>query len=215
MLRCIKGKFHAMLPGRGRLNIWQDVLSGDLAKSWKSAEPFFFSIFRSLRNLVGILAALLLWHPSNFSDVIIQTSQDLTIGRPSRYWKGPRTVWQVILCHLAHHWYGRHLRQGVIWSNLPVSIFYPVSANENRCCRDDSRFAHNQWETALLCNDLLHWLGANLESARCCTNVYRTPSLASTILKCVVNEHWFSNKWRWLTSLRPSNAIEHGQHWFR
>ena len=31
--------------------------------------------------------------------------------------------------------------------------------------RADSRFAHNQWERALLCNDFPHWLGASLESA--------------------------------------------------
>ena len=31
--------------------------------------------------------------------------------------------------------------------------------------RVDSRFAPSQWETALLCNDVSHWLGANLESA--------------------------------------------------
>ena len=29
----------------------------------------------------------------------------------------------------------------------------------------DSRFAPSQWETALLCNDVSHWLSANLESA--------------------------------------------------
>ena len=29
--------------------------------------------------------------------------------------------------------------------------------------RVDSRFAPSQWETALLCNDVSHWLGANLE----------------------------------------------------
>ena len=29
----------------------------------------------------------------------------------------------------------------------------------------DSRFAPSQWETALLCKDVSHWLGANLESA--------------------------------------------------
>ena len=29
----------------------------------------------------------------------------------------------------------------------------------------DSRFASTQWETALLCNDVSHWLGASLESA--------------------------------------------------
>ena len=31
--------------------------------------------------------------------------------------------------------------------------------------RVDSRFAPSQWETALLCNDVSHWLGANLKSA--------------------------------------------------
>ena len=31
--------------------------------------------------------------------------------------------------------------------------------------RADSRFAPSQWEMALLCNDISHWLGANLESA--------------------------------------------------
>ena len=31
--------------------------------------------------------------------------------------------------------------------------------------RGDSRFAPSQWETALLCNDVSHWLGASLESA--------------------------------------------------
>ena len=30
--------------------------------------------------------------------------------------------------------------------------------------RTDSRFAPRQWETALLCNNVSHWLGANLES---------------------------------------------------
>ena len=31
--------------------------------------------------------------------------------------------------------------------------------------RADSTFAPSQWDTALLCNDLSHWLGANLNSA--------------------------------------------------
>ena len=31
--------------------------------------------------------------------------------------------------------------------------------------RADTRFAPNQWETALLCNDVSHWLGAYLEWA--------------------------------------------------
>ena len=38
--------------------------------------------------------------------------------------------------------------------------------------RADSRFAPCHWVTALLCNDVSHWLGANRESARhkCCGN---------------------------------------------
>ena len=31
--------------------------------------------------------------------------------------------------------------------------------------RTDSRFAPSQWEAALLCNDVSHWLGASQESA--------------------------------------------------
>ena len=37
--------------------------------------------------------------------------------------------------------------------------------------RADSRFAPSQWETTLLCNDVSHWLGTNLESA---LNLYLT-----------------------------------------
>ena len=41
------------------------------------------------------------------------------------------------------------------------------SCQPHRCCRfrADSRSATSQWEMALLCNDVSHWLGANLESA--------------------------------------------------
>ena len=31
-------------------------------------------------------------------------------------------------------------------------------------CRADTRFASSQWETALLCNGVPHWMGASLES---------------------------------------------------
>ena len=39
-------------------------------------------------------------------------------------------------------------------------------------CRADYRFAPSQWETALLCNDVSHWLGASLESALCMSYLY-------------------------------------------
>ena len=43
---------------------------------------------------------------------------------------------------------------GVSWDKLIYTLH-----------RADSRFAPSQWETALLSNDISHWLGANLESA--------------------------------------------------
>ena len=39
------------------------------------------------------------------------------------------------------------------------------SPSRSHSPRADSRFAFSQWETALLCNDVSHWLGASLESA--------------------------------------------------
>ena len=39
-------------------------------------------------------------------------------------------------------------------------------------CRADTRFAPSQWETALLCNDVSHWLGASLESALRCDSFW-------------------------------------------
>ena len=40
-----------------------------------------------------------------------------------------------------------------------------ISVSDGIICRADSRFAPCQWETALLCNDVSHWLGTSLESA--------------------------------------------------
>ena len=59
---------------------------------------------------------------------------------------------------------------------IPVHACTPCindeSEQERRSClllpywyRADSRFAPSQWETALLCNDVSHWLGTSLESA--------------------------------------------------
>ena len=44
----------------------------------------------------------------------------------------------------------------IVWNNIGWTQYM---------CRADSRFAPSQWETALLCNDVSHWLGASLESA--------------------------------------------------
>ena len=44
-------------------------------------------------------------------------------------------------------------------------LFKFLKPEDPYMCRADSRFAPSQWETALLCNDVSHWLGASLESA--------------------------------------------------
>ena len=60
------------------------------------------------------------------------------------------------------------------------------------CTWADSRFAPSQWEMALLCNDVSHWLGASLESALC---IILEPSCTFQVLsghlqvdQCVLQE---------------------------
>ena len=46
-----------------------------------------------------------------------------------------------------------------------LSLVHSVTAQCDSWPRAVSRFAPSQWETALLCNDVSHWLGASLEPA--------------------------------------------------
>ena len=54
---------------------------------------------------------------------------------------------------------------------FPISSSIETTVASSRCgdeapkFRTGCRFALNQWGTALLCDDISHWLGANLESA--------------------------------------------------
>ena len=50
-------------------------------------------------------------------------------------------------------------------SGLHQIITKPISEPIMTKIRVDSRFALSQWEMALLCNDISHWLGESLESA--------------------------------------------------
>ena len=65
------------------------------------------------------------------------------------------------------------------------------------CWRADSRFAFSQWETALLCNDVSHWLGANLQSALCCRSAclehvmdFCWKMMESGIIMCMRPAQW-------------------------
>ena len=53
-------------------------------------------------------------------------------------------------------------------TTITVTYVYVKSlqlSSRSEPSRVDSRFAPSQWEMALLCNDISHWLGASLESA--------------------------------------------------
>ena len=67
------------------------------------------------------------------------------------------------------HKYGHLLRQKkhnvdtiLVYAHLCVPIQYCTNTISYKA---DSSLAPSQWETALLCNDVSHWLGASLESA--------------------------------------------------
>ena len=46
-----------------------------------------------------------------------------------------------------------------------VDVWLQNTSLKNTRYRADSKFVPSQWETALLCNNISHWLGASLESA--------------------------------------------------
>ena len=64
----------------------------------------------------------------------------------------------------------------MLGTSRSTSLWYVADAYY----KADSRFAPKQWETALHCNDVSHWLGARLESALYCVPV---------ALLCSVSRH--------------------------
>ena len=67
------------------------------------------------------------------------------------------------------------------------------------CYRADSRFAPSQWGTPILCNDVSHWLGTNLESI----SPRFAPSQWETPLLCNDVSHWLGTN---LESISPRFA---------
>ena len=58
-------------------------------------------------------------------------------------------------------WCVLSVRVGISW----IADIWSGESQTAWSARTDSRFAPSQWGTALLCNDISHWLGTNLESA--------------------------------------------------
>ena len=59
-------------------------------------------------------------------------------------------------------------------------------------CTGDSRFAPSQWETALLCNDVSHWLGASIESVPWADRLFRILSHPNQAVRHI------DMQWHWL-----------------
>ena len=67
-------------------------------------------------------------------------------------------------------------------------------------CTAGSRFAPSQWETALLCDDVSHWLGTSLDSALYCIN-HKNMTAKPTMLiptSCQLQPH--ASVWKMSTS---------------
>ena len=50
------------------------------------------------------------------------------------------------------------------YNGSSVITFRVFPCNHADATRADSRFVPSQWETALICNDISHWLGTHIES---------------------------------------------------
>ena len=75
--------------------------------------------------------------------------------------------WRFTLKPIILHSSNAHNPLGQVKYVITREYFYPTYYLQiiSSYVRADSRFAPSQWETALLCNDVSRWLGANLESA--------------------------------------------------
>ena len=57
------------------------------------------------------------------------------------------------------------MKMTTFWFKYHRRLFQRIRSVNNKSPRADSKFAPSKRETALSCNDVSHWLGANLKSA--------------------------------------------------
>ena len=70
-----------------------------------------------------------------------------------------------------------------------TAYYYCLRSDLYHGCRADSRFGPCQWETALLCNDASHWLGASLESALWLQH-WRLPCSLQAVFTCEISSFY-------------------------
>ena len=83
------------------------------------------------------------------------------------YWTKLLRYWTVI----SQDHFGR-VSERVSYMLLQKSISVIYIINIHYSSRADSRFATSQWETALLCNDVSHWLGCKPRNSPVCYKIY-------------------------------------------
>ena len=113
---------------------------------------FFCSLFCDTEYLIAILS-IHIW--ANFVPVL-WISCILTNSR--RHYTSPCPH----LLDTVFHCTTKAAAEGRPWH---CTSSLSTTGNDFINIRIDSRLAPSQWETALLCTDVSHWLGANLESA--------------------------------------------------
>ena len=83
------------------------------------------------------------------------------------WWFHWLSLWQRPLRRSWHHHCYINNRRFQLWRQSwhHDNHRFSVTLSNQYRAGADSRFALSQWETALLCNDVSYWLGANIESA--------------------------------------------------
>ena len=102
-------------------------------------------------------------HPFQYCQIFIKSSTSMHQLTPYprqhfRTQNGGFLFVNSVLLVLSHYYF---LMVSLLRNTLPIICKHSQNKYRDRA---DSRFAPIKWETALLCNDVSHWLGANLES---------------------------------------------------
>ena len=132
------------------LNQWYDVLTSttSFAAQYKKNVTYARTLWTSLANMFSQQYILMTRIPAKISFISLTRS----------------SVWTAVLRLKIN----KICKIDLTKSNLCTSEKSCISkAPEKQIYegRAASRFAPSQWEMVLLCNDVSHWLGANLESA--------------------------------------------------
>ena len=116
---------------------------------------------------------------------------------PNRHWAIPETMMTQFNSLWPSDTILQH-RSGSTLVQVMARCSQATNHHLNQCCPSssaDSRFAPRQWETALLCNDVSHWLGASLES-----------TLSSIVPFSVTRQQWVKGDDHYHCSLLSENT---------